>query len=72
MMRSAAVAAKIAGVQPATLRQWVKRGHIPPPVDGLYDMAMIIEYCAHRDQHDFRRALAGRVRRGERRVSLRE
>lgn len=32
------VAAYAAGVQTATLRQWVRRGHISPPVHGCYDL----------------------------------
>ena len=42
------VAAVAANVQPATLRQWVHRGHIPPPVDGLYDLAAILAYLDRR------------------------
>lgn len=45
-----AVAAYAAGVQVATLRQWVRRGHIPPPVNGLYDLVAIEAYSARRDR----------------------
>lgn len=61
------VAAYAAGVQVSTLRQWVRRGHIPAPVDGLYDLAAIEAFCRTRDsdRERFGQALAGRRRRGE-------
>lgn len=46
-----AVAAYAAGVQIATLRKWVRRGHISPPVDGLYDLTEIADWIERRDQH---------------------
>lgn len=65
------VAAYAAGIQVATLRQWVRRGHISPPDEhGCYDLAEIERYCALRDSRNFHRAVAGRRRRGEPRGSL--
>jgi predicted site-specific integrase-resolvase len=58
-------AAAAAGVQPGTLRLWVKRGHISPPVDGCYNLAEIEAYSALRDATQFGRALRSRTRRGE-------
>lgn len=58
------VAAFAAGVRPATLRKWVQRGHIPAPVNGLYDLTEIEAYSASRDAGArFRQAVAGRRRR---------
>lgn len=60
----ARVAAYAAGVQPGTLRQWVKRGHISAPVGGLYDLAEIEAFSAARDQSSrYWQALAARRRR---------
>ena len=67
-----AVAAYAAGVQVSTLRKWVQRGHIPPPVNGLYDLEEIERYSVLRDTRNFHRAVAGRRRRGETRPSLPE
>lgn len=65
-----AVAAYAAGVQVCTLRQWVRRGHIPGPVDGLYDLEAIADYIDQRDDAGhYLRAVAGRRRRGEQRAS---
>lgn len=61
------VAAYAAGVQTATLRQWVRRGHISPPVDGCYDLDEILVYSDERNARHFHRAVAGRTRRGENR-----
>lgn len=68
ILRTPAEAAFEAGVQVATLRQWVRREHISPPVNGRYDLDEIEKYSARRDVEAFRRAFAGRTRRGERRA----
>lgn len=62
-----AVAAYAAGVQVATLRKWVQRGHITAPVNGLYDLVEIEAYSRQRDADSerFGQALGGRRRRGE-------
>lgn len=55
-----AVAAYCAGVQVATLRQWVYRGHISAPVDGLYNLNEVQQYAIiwHDTVDQFRRELA--------------
>lgn len=58
------VAAYAAEVQVATLRVWVRRGHISPPVDGLYDL---VEILAWSDSRSHRHAVAGRYTRHTRR-----
>lgn len=45
------VAAYAAGVQPKTLRQWVRRGQISDTVRGCYDLAEILAWVETRDQH---------------------
>lgn len=46
------LAAFAAGVQPGTVRKWVRRGHIPEPVDGLFDMVAIADWVeSGRDRH---------------------
>jgi predicted site-specific integrase-resolvase len=46
------VAAYAAGVQVDTLRKWVRRGHISPPIRGCYDLEEITNWLEnHRDQH---------------------
>lgn len=57
--------AHLLGVQPSTLRQWARRGHISPAVDGCYDLAEALAYSDRRDAYQFGRALGGRRRRGE-------
>lgn len=57
--------AHLLGVQVGTLRQWARRGHISPPVDGCYDLAEALTYSDARDVRHFGRALGGRRRRGE-------
>lgn len=54
------VAAYAAGVQVATLRQWVARGHITAPVDGCYDL---IEILAWSDTRSHRHAVSARHQR---------
>lgn len=58
-------AALAADVTVATLRQWVRRGHIGAPVAGLYDLDEIEAHSAARDSDParFGRALAARRRR---------
>lgn len=60
-------AAEAAGVLPATIRQWVLRGNIPPPQDGRwFDLEAIEDYSYRRDHgRDAGAALSGRRRRGE-------
>lgn len=67
-----AVAAYAAGVQVATLRQWVRRGHISPPDEnGCYDLVEIEQFSAARQERgNYHRALRARSRRGEGRESL--
>lgn len=55
-----AVAAYAAGVQVGTLRVWVNRGHISPPIDGCYDL---IEILAWSDTRSHRHAVAARYHR---------
>ncbi len=44
-----AVAAYAAGVQIATLRKWVQRGHISPADrNGCYDLVEILAWCEKR------------------------
>lgn len=63
-----AVAAYAADVGVATLRQWARRGHISPPVDGCYDLNEIAAYTEKREaEGNVGRAIGGRRRRGERR-----
>ena len=64
---SPADAAHAAGIRPDTLRQWVRRGHIEPPVAGRYDLVEIEAFCRERDASPerFGQALGGRRRRGE-------
>lgn len=57
--------AYLLGIQTATLRQWARRGHISPAVDGYYDLAEAVDYSDRRDAYHFGRALGGRRRRGE-------
>jgi len=61
------VAAYAAEVQPATLRKWVQRGHISPPVNGLYDLEEILAWS---DRRCHSRAVNARYQRGSRRVVL--
>ena len=62
-----AVAAFAAGVQVATLRKWVQRGHISAPVGGLYDLDEILAWSERRSH---RHAVSARHQRGTRRVNL--
>lgn len=57
--------ARLLGVQVATLRQWARRGHISPAVNGRYDLAEALAYSDARDVRHFGRAVGGRRRRGE-------
>lgn len=46
------VAAFAAGVKVDTLRKWVRRGHISPPVNGCYDLHEIQDWIDNRrDPH---------------------
>lgn len=66
MLAEPAVAAYAAGVQPGTLRQWVRRGHISPPVNGRYDLAEILSWS---DRRSYRHAVAARHQRHTRRAT---
>lgn len=59
--------AYLLGVQTATVRQWARRGHISPAVNGCYDLAEAVAYSDSRDSDPERygRALGSRRRRGE-------
>jgi len=54
-----------AGVQPGTLRIWVLRGHISPPVGGMYDLDEILEWS---DRRSHRHAVSARHQRHTERV----
>jgi hypothetical protein len=60
------VAAYAADVQPGTLRQWARRGHISPPdADGCYDLTEILAWSEKRSH---RHAVSARHQRHTRRV----
>lgn len=66
-------AALAAGVLPGTIRQWVRRQRIKPPVGGRwYCLEEIEAYSYRRDLEHGGAALSGRRRRGEtrRRVTV--
>lgn len=64
LLQPARLAATAADVQPATLRQWVRRGHINPPINGLYNLTEIEAHSARRDASTrYQQALAARRRR---------
>lgn len=60
----AELAAYCADVRPGTLRIWVKRGHISPPIDGMYDLDEILEWS---DRRSHRHAVSARHQRHTRR-----
>lgn len=61
-----AVAAYAAGVQVATIRQWARRGHISPAVNGCYDLADVVAYSDSRAERGHEvRAIRSRTRRHE-------
>lgn len=64
LLATPAVAAYAAEVQPGTLRQWVARGHIPAPVNGLYDLTAILAWT---EQRSHRHAVSARHQRHTRR-----
>lgn len=64
----AAAAAHAAQVQVATLRQWVRRGHISAPDRyGRYDLREIYAYQRGGSSGRHAQAVAARSRRGEKR-----